>query len=127
MHNLDLLVKGDDPCTLLLHPSDAQRLKLTDGAHARITSAAATLTVAVSVTEAIMPGVVSLPHGWGHGQPGTAMRVAAAHPGVNFNQLAPDSAVEPLSGDAILNAIPVTLAPTATTQPTTTQPAPNGS
>ena len=56
-----------------------------------------------------MPGVVSLPHGWGHGQPGARMGVAAEHAGVNLNRLTSDVAVEPLSGNAILNAVPVTV------------------
>jgi hypothetical protein len=58
-----------------------------------------------------MEGVVSLPHGWGHGQPGTQMAVAAGHAGVNSNVLADEFAVDPLSGNAVLNGIPVELAP----------------
>jgi anaerobic selenocysteine-containing dehydrogenase len=111
MHNLHALVKGDDPCTLLVHPDDAARLGLADGGAARVTSAAASVAAPVQVTEAIMPGVVSLPHGWGHGQPGTHMRIAAEHAGVSINRLMLDRDVEPLSGNAILNAVPVTIAP----------------
>ncbi len=111
MHNLHVLVKGDDPCTLLVHPEDAARLGLANGDQARITSEAASATVPVQVTDAIMPGVVSLPHGWGHDQPGTQMRIAAEHAGVNLNRLIPNVAVDPLSGNAILNAIPVSIAP----------------
>ena len=109
MHNLPALVKGDDPCTLWLHPDDAARLGLADGATARVTSSAASADVPVHVTAAILPGVVSLPHGWGHGQPGARMGVAAEHAGVNLNRLTSDVAVEPLSGNAILNAVPVTV------------------
>jgi hypothetical protein len=63
------------------------------------------------ITDAVMPGVVSIPHGWGHGLPGTELRVAAARPGVNSNLLADPACVDPLSGDAVLNGIPVELAP----------------
>jgi hypothetical protein len=56
-----------------------------------------------------MPGVVSIPHGWGHDEPGTALRVATAHAGTNSNVLADDTAIDPLSGNAVLNGIPVTV------------------
>jgi anaerobic selenocysteine-containing dehydrogenase len=111
MHNLPALMKGPDGCTLLMHPSDAARLGLADGAPARITSAAGSVQAPVQVTAAIMPGVVSLPHGWGHGQPGTRQSVAHDHAGANANCLVPDDAIEPLSGNAIQNAVPVTVMP----------------
>ena len=110
MANLEPLVKGADPCALLIHPDDAARLGLADGGRARVTSAAASLVAPVRVTDEMAPGVVSLPHGWGHGQPGTRLRVASAHAGVSINRLIPDAEIEPLSGDAILNAVPVTVA-----------------
>ncbi len=113
MHNLDLLVKGDDACTLLVSPDDAERLGLTDDGRARITSATATIEAPVRVSDVMMPGVVSLPHGWGHGQPGSAMSVAARHAGVNLNDLMADTTIEPLSGNAILTAIPVSVHPMA--------------
>src|SRR5690348_2675399 len=109
MHNLPALVKGDDPCTLWLHPDDATRLGLADGAMARVTSPAASADVPVHVTDAILPGVVSLPHGWGHGRAGARLRVAAEHAGVSLNRLTSDVEVEPLSGNAILNAVQVTV------------------
>ncbi|WIG59888.1 MAG: Formate dehydrogenase-O, major subunit [Ktedonobacterales bacterium] len=111
MHNLHVLVKGDDPCVLLVHPQDAARLNLAEGVAARVTSAAGSVAAPVHITDEMMPGVVSLPHGWGHGVPGSQMRIAAEHAGVSINRLIPDDAVDPLSGNAILNAIPVTLAP----------------
>ncbi|HEU0028169.1 MAG TPA: molybdopterin-dependent oxidoreductase [Ktedonobacterales bacterium] len=111
MANVELLVKGDDACTLLVNPADATRLGLTDGGRARVTSTAASLVAPVRVTDDIAPGVVSLPHGWGHDQPGIRLRVAREHAGVSLNRLIPDAEIEPLSGDAILNAVPVTLAP----------------
>jgi anaerobic selenocysteine-containing dehydrogenase len=115
MHNLTPLVKGKDRCTVWVHPQDAARLGLTDGEPAVVSARVGTIEVPVEVTEDVMPGVVSIPHGWGHGQPGTAMAVAGAHPGVNSNVLADDQELEPLTGTAILNGIPVTLAPATVT------------
>jgi anaerobic selenocysteine-containing dehydrogenase len=107
MHNLPVLVKGKARCTLHVHPDDAARLGLVDGATARVRSRVGTVDVPVEVTEAIMPGVVSIPHGWGHDAPGAQMRVAAEHAGTNSNVLADDLAIDPLSGDAVLCGIPV--------------------
>jgi anaerobic selenocysteine-containing dehydrogenase len=117
MHNLEPLVKGDDQCTLLVHPDDATRYGLADGVLAEVTSTAARARVPVRVTDTMMPGVVSLPHGWGHGEPGMAMRVATAHAGVNVNRLIPDQEIDPLSGNAVLNAVPVELAPVVVAEP----------
>ncbi len=107
MHNLPALVKGKESCTLHIHPDDAERLGLADGEIARISSVAGSLDAPVETTEDIMPGVVSIPHGWGHGAEGARMGVAAEHAGVNSNVLADESMVEPLSGNAVLNGIPV--------------------
>jgi anaerobic selenocysteine-containing dehydrogenase len=107
MHNLPALVKGKESCTLHIHPDDAERLGLADGETARVSSAAGSLEAPVETTEDIMPGVISIPHGWGHGVEGVRMGVASAHAGVNSNVLADESMVEPLSGNAVLNGIPV--------------------
>jgi len=107
MHNLPPLVKGKDSCTLLLHPDDAVRLGLADGGLARVRSRTGTLEAPVEVTDSIMPGVISIPHGWGHDAPGARMAVAAGHAGVNSNLLADELLVDPLSGNAVLNGIPV--------------------
>jgi anaerobic selenocysteine-containing dehydrogenase len=107
MHNVPALVKGRDRCTLQVSPVDADRLALTDGGDAQVTSRAGTLSARVEVTDRVMPGVVSLPHGWGHGVPGTRMAVAAAHPGVNSNVLTDEFAIDRLSGNSVLNGIPV--------------------
>jgi anaerobic selenocysteine-containing dehydrogenase len=107
MHNLPALVKGKERCTLHIHPDDAERLGLADGESARISSAAGSVEAPVETTGDIMPGVVSIPHGWGHGADGVRMGVASSHAGVNSNVLADDSMIEPLSGNAVLNGIPV--------------------
>jgi anaerobic selenocysteine-containing dehydrogenase len=109
MHNLPALVKGKERCTLHIHPDDAVRLGLADGEPARVSSAAGSLEAPVETTEDIMRGVVSIPHGWGHGAGGVRMGVASAHAGVNSNVLGDESMVEPLSGNAVLNGIPVAI------------------
>ncbi len=107
MHNLEPLVKGKDRCTAHVHPDDAERLGLTEGAGALLRSPAGEIVAPVEITDAVMPGVVSIPHGWGHDQPGMQLSVAREHPGVNSNVLADDSVVEPVSGNAVLSGIPV--------------------
>lgn len=111
MHNIEVLVKGKPRCTLHVHPDDAHRLGLQDGGVARVTSRVGSVDAAVEVTDAVRPGVVSLPHGWGHDQQGTRMRVAAERAGVNSNVLADHAAMDPLSGTSVLNGIPVEVAP----------------
>ena len=111
MHNLPKLVSGPPRCTAHVHPADAERLGLVDGEPARVSSRVGTVEVPVEVTEDVMPGVVSIPHGWGHDGPGVELRVARAHAGVNANVLTDGEVLEPLSGTAVLNGIPVELAP----------------
>jgi anaerobic selenocysteine-containing dehydrogenase len=111
MHNVRVLTKGSMSCSLLIHPDDAADLGLTNGASATVTSRVGTVTVPIEITDGIRPGVVSLPHGWGHSEPGTAMRVAAEKPGVNSNVLTDDRALDPLSGTSVLNGIPVSVVP----------------
>ena len=111
MHNVKVLVKGKPRCTLQVHPDDAGSLGLVDGGAARVTSRVGSVQAPVEVTESIRPGVVSLPHGWGHDLPGAQLRVAAEHAGVNSNTLSDDAAIDPLSGTSVLNGIPVTVGP----------------
>jgi anaerobic selenocysteine-containing dehydrogenase len=105
MHNLPALTGGTNRCTLQIHPADASALGIND--IAEVTGAAGKLTVPVEITTKIRQGVVSLPHGWGHGEPGTRMRIAEREPGVNVNRLHDGSLLDPLSGTAVLNAVPV--------------------
>jgi hypothetical protein len=113
MHNIEVLVKGRPRCTLQVHPDDAARWGLTDGEGARVTSRVGEVVAPVECTDAIMPGVVSLPHGWGHDDPNTALGVAATRPGVNSNVLTDAEAIDPLSGTSVLNGIPVRVRPAA--------------
>lgn len=105
MHNLPALAGGSNRCTLQMHPDDAAQLGVTDVAV--ITGPAGKLEVPVEITDAIRPGVVSLPHGWGHTVAGSRLSVAATQPGVNANSLLDSSLIEPLSGTAVLNGVPV--------------------
>jgi anaerobic selenocysteine-containing dehydrogenase len=111
MHNLPKLVSGPERCTLHVHPDTAAAHGLADGATAKVRSRAGEIEVLVEVTDAIMPGVVSIPHGWGHDTDGAELSVAREHAGVNSNILADEELVEPLTGNAVLNGIPVELAP----------------
>ena len=111
MHNLPKLVSGPEMCTLQVHPTDADAFGLIDGGDALVSSRVGSVKAPVEVTDAIMPGVVSLPHGFGHGAPGTSTRVANELGGVNSNLLTDEAQIDELSGNAVLNGIPVELAP----------------
>jgi anaerobic selenocysteine-containing dehydrogenase len=111
MHNVRVLVKGRERCTLLVHPDDAARLGLADGATATVRSRVGSLVAPVEVSDEVMAGVVSLPHGWGHDLPGVELSVAGERPGVNSNVLTDADVLDPLSGNAALNAIPVEVSP----------------
>ena len=111
MHNVDVLVKGKERCTLHIHPDDAAGMGLTTGEQARVSSRTGEVEVVVQVTDAIMRGVVSIPHGWGHTADGSSLAVAGARPGVNSNLLADGELFDPLSGNAVLNGIPVEVVP----------------
>ncbi len=113
MHNVEVLVKGKPRCTLHVHPDDAARLGLVDGEPAEVASRTGKVTIPVEVTDAIRPGVVSIPHGWGHDVDGVELGVARRYPGVNSNLLADEELIEPLTGNAVLNGIPVEVAPVA--------------
>lgn len=110
MHNVDVLVRGKNRCTLQINTADAARLGLSAGDRAKVSSTAGTVLVPVDPTSDIMAGVVSLPHGWGHDLEGSVLSVAAEHPGVNSNRLSTGE-MDPVSGNAILNGIPVDVVP----------------
>jgi anaerobic selenocysteine-containing dehydrogenase len=109
MHNLHVLTKGKERCTLHIHPIDAAHLELADGNMALVASRAGSVEIPIEITEAIMPGVVSIPHGWGHTLSMTKTRIASEHAGVNTNILSDETLFDPLSGNAVLNGIPVTV------------------
>jgi len=109
MHNSRRLVKGPPACTLQLHPDDAGARAIADGDLVRVRSRVGEVQVTASVTDAVAPGVTCLPHGFGHGRPGTALSVAGALAGASYNDLADDGRVDALTGTAALNGLPVTV------------------
>ncbi|SEG71114.1 Anaerobic selenocysteine-containing dehydrogenase [Thermomonospora echinospora] len=109
LHNVPELVGGSNRCTLQLNPADAARLGVAAGDLVRVTSRAGTLDAVAEPTDTVMTGVVSLPHGWGHDRPGTRTRVAGEHAGVNVNAVTDEQEIDPLSGNAVFNGVPVTV------------------
>jgi anaerobic selenocysteine-containing dehydrogenase len=109
LHNVQSLMKGKDRCTLLMHVDDAQQRGVASGDLVTVMSSAGEIDVVVEVTDDIKPGVVSMPHGWGHGKAGTRMSVANGSPGVNTNILSPPQFLDEPSGNGALNGIPVTV------------------
>ncbi len=114
LHNVAPLMKGKDRCTLLMHGDDAKRRDVRSGDLVTVTSSGGHIEVPVEVTDAIKPGVVSMPHGWGHGKAGTRLGIANGSPGVNTNVLSPPTFIDEPSGNGALNGIPVTVTPART-------------
>jgi anaerobic selenocysteine-containing dehydrogenase len=113
MHNSHRLVKGKPRCTLMIHPEDAARHGIADGATVRLRSRVGEVTVPAEVTPDVMPGVVSLPHGWGHDRDGIRLGIASLHPGASINDVIDDQRVDVLTGTAVLNGTPVDVLPAA--------------
>ncbi len=113
MHNIPVLVSGKSRCTLQIHTDDAVKLGTVTGDNVIIRNHIGSLTATVETTADIMPGVVSLPHGWGHDIPGINMHVAQTNPGINSNILADENSFDLLSGNSVLNGIPVEILKTA--------------
>jgi anaerobic selenocysteine-containing dehydrogenase len=111
MHNVPAMVAGKNRCTLFVSPADAARAGIADGSDAVLTSRVHSGTVRVQVTDDMREGVVSLPHGWGHGASARWQKTAGAHPGVSVNDWTDDAEVEGIVGQSILNGVPVRLAP----------------
>ncbi len=113
MHNVEALVSGRDRCILYVHPEDAERAGIFDGGVARMESRVHAGEVKIRVTDELMPGVVSLPHGWGHAAAAPWQRVAGSHPGISINDWTDDQEVESVVGQSILNGVAVRLGPCA--------------
>ncbi|MBK8902360.1 MAG: molybdopterin oxidoreductase family protein [Anaerolineaceae bacterium] len=111
MHNSPRLVRGKDRCTLLMHPEDAQKRNLADGAQVTVCSRTGTIHLPLAVSDAMMPGVVSIPHGWGHDRDGVMMATAVRHPGASINDLTDDQQIDQLTGNAAFCGVPVTVEP----------------
>lgn len=111
LHNLPSLMKGRERCTLEVSPIDADRLGLRHGGRARVESRIASIVVPVVVDDRMRPGVVSLPHGWGHDQPGVQLSVATRRPGVNANLVFDDAEIDVPSGTSVLSGVSVRVSP----------------
>ena len=109
LHNSHRLVKGKSRCTAIIHSSDAKRLGVESGARLRVTSRVGSVVIASEVSDSIMPGVISIPHGWGHLREGPRIRqrIASSFPGVSVNDLTDELLVDELSGNAVLNGVQV--------------------
>jgi anaerobic selenocysteine-containing dehydrogenase len=107
MHNSYRLVKGRPRCTLLIHPQDANARQINEGDLVTVKTKVGEEQLPAEISEAIMPGVVSIPHGWGHNRAGTAMKIAERHAGISLNDLLDDQEVDELSGVSVINGIEV--------------------
>ncbi len=107
LHNAPRLMRGKDRCTLLMHPGDAERLGVTEGDQVTVTSRVGRVTAPLELTDRVMPGVVSLPHGWGHGRDGVRLETATSRPGVSANDVTDPALIDALSGNAAVNGVPV--------------------
>ncbi|MFK7933921.1 MAG: molybdopterin oxidoreductase family protein [Saprospiraceae bacterium] len=109
MHNSPLMVKGRNRCTAYLHPEDAKRLQISDNQVITVSSRVGSINIAAEVTPDIMPGVISIPHGWGHGRKGVKLDVATAHAGVSCNDLTDEFVIDELTGNAGVNGVGVNI------------------
>lgn len=111
LHNAKRLVKGKERCTVMLNPIDAKAHNIEDTHLVRVSTLVGSIELPAEITDQIMPGVVSIPHGWGHHRQGIRLEVAASHAGVSLNDITDDKMVDAITGMAVLNGIPVTIAP----------------
>jgi anaerobic selenocysteine-containing dehydrogenase len=111
MHNSERLVKGKERCTLLIHPTDAVQFEIANGQRIRLVSRVGTIEAIAEVSDEIMPGVVSLPHGWGHTREDTQIQTAQRHPGVSINDVCDELAIDAVSGNAAFSGTPVRIEP----------------
>jgi len=109
LHNSRRLLKGPDRCTLMIHPDDAGARAIETGTPVTITSRTGSITAPAEVTDSVMPGTVSLPHGYGHNREGVKLSVAREKPGVSLNDITDRQRTDPLSGNAAFNGTPVTV------------------
>lgn len=109
MHQYHRLVKGANRCTLLINPQDAQQLGLHDDAQAQVSSDAGTVSIPVEISDSMMPGVVSMPHGYGHTAANSQLSIANQNAGVSMNDLIATHLIDPVCGNAVINGVAVTI------------------
>lgn len=107
MHNSERLVRGKNRCTLLMHPDDAQARQLDHQKLVEVRSRVGSVQLPLEISSDMMPGVVSIPHGWGHGRQGVRLKTAVAHPGVSINDLTDEQAIDQLTGNSAFSGVPV--------------------
>jgi len=117
MHNSERLVRGRNRCTLQMHPDDAMERGISHGDDVRVTSRTGSVIAPLEITDEVMRGVVSLPHGWGHGRTGVQLSVASRHPGVSINDLTDDQRIDTFTGNAGFSGVPVQVTPAAASTP----------
>ena len=111
LHNSKRLVKGKNRCTVMIHPYDAAALNIENTQTVQVASRVGEVELPAEITEDIMQGVVSIPHGFGHNKQGSGWKIAEAHAGVSVNDLSDEMQIDELSGNAVLNGIPVSISP----------------
>ena len=104
-------MRGKERCTLLMHPDDASRLGVAASERVCLVSRVGRIEVPLELSDEMMPGVVSLPHGWGHHRSGTQLATAEKTPGASLNDLTDDQSVDPVCGSAVLSGVPVRVEP----------------
>jgi anaerobic selenocysteine-containing dehydrogenase len=109
LHNSKRLVKGKNRCTVMIHPYDASALKIDNAQTVKVESRVGHVELPAEITEEVMQGVVSIPHGFGHNKKGTGWKIAEAHAGVSVNDLSDEMQIDELSGNAVLNGVPVSI------------------
>jgi anaerobic selenocysteine-containing dehydrogenase len=107
MHNSPRLMKGNDRCTLLMHPADARARNLQEGQEVEVSSNTGAIQLKLEMSEEMMPGVISIPHGWGHHLEGTRLQVAHERAGVNVNELTSNDRIDAPTGNAVFNGLAV--------------------
>lgn len=111
MHNVYRLVKGGDRCTLLIHPDDAIRRNIAEGVKVEVRSRVGSLQITAELSDEMMRGVVSIPHGWGHDHADIRLQTARSHAGVSINDLTDNSLTDELTGNAAFSGVPVQIKP----------------
>jgi anaerobic selenocysteine-containing dehydrogenase len=109
LHNSERMVNGKPRCTMLMHPDDAAHRELKSGQKVLVQSKAGSIEIPVEISDEIMPGTVSIPHGWGHNREGIQLSVAEQHAGQSINDLTDNMAIDALCGTAAFSGIPVTV------------------
>ncbi|MDQ8038429.1 MAG: molybdopterin oxidoreductase family protein [Pedobacter sp.] len=109
MHNSHRLVKGKPRCTAMLHPDDAARLGIVDGANVRVATRVGAIELPAEITDSLMPGVISVPHGFGHDREGVRLEIARKVAGVSLNDITDERHIDAITAMPVLNGVPVTV------------------